>query len=336
MWRRRRSGQRHDGGVDLRTAGARQGHAAAQVGDAGPVRRVLRRARGGVLRGRGPRRDAEAGRPRHHAGAGRRERTGRVRDRLAACTARRARPGRRPRQHRSGLRQERHDRGDLEGQQHHGRRRDEGQEGRRLVLRQRERALRGARQERDRSEVEGRRHDRQPAVRHEPVPEQGRRRRRGDDLQRARAGARDQEPGHGRALHARRPERDLDGGRRHGDARGRDLHAGRVDRGRGEPGHRQAVPEGELQGLGVLPRQPGRVPAARARQRPDARRGAPALAAERDQRADLARARGRCRRHGRGGVHAHRRHRQAVRRDQGRRRRATPIAPTSPRRPSRS
>ena len=94
--------------------------------------------------------------------------------------------------------------------------------------------------------------------------------------------------------------------------------AGRVDRRRGEPGHRQAVPEGELQGLGVLPRQPGRVPAARARQRPDARRGTPALAAERDQRADLAGARSRCRRHGRGGVHAHGRHREAVRRDQGR------------------
>ena len=43
-----------------------------------------------------------------------------------------------------------------------------------------------------------------------------------------------------------------------------------------------------LQGLGLLPRQLRRLPAERARQRPDARRGAPALAAERDQRADLA------------------------------------------------
>ena len=146
---------------------------------------------------------------------------------------------------------------------------------------------------------EGRRHDRQPAVRHEPLPQQRRRRGRGDDLQRARAGARDREPGDGRALHARRPERDLDGGRRHGDARGRHLRPGRVDRRRGQPGHRQAVPEGELQGLGLLPRQPGRVPAARARQRPDARRGPPALAAERDQRADVAE-RDRHRRDGRG------------------------------------
>ena len=32
-------------------------------------------------------------------------------------------------------------------------------------------------------------------------------RRRGDDVQRARAGARGEEPGHGRALHPRRPER---------------------------------------------------------------------------------------------------------------------------------
>ena len=65
---------------------------------------------------------------------------------------------------------------------------------------------------------------------------------------------------------------------------------------RGEPGHRDAVPEGELPGLGVLPRQLRRVPAERARQRPDARRGPSALAAERDQRADLAE-RGRDRRH---------------------------------------
>ena len=91
-----------------------------------------------------------------------------------------------------------------------------------------------------------------------------------------------------------------------------------MDRRRGEPGHRPAVPEGELQGLGVLPRQPGRVPAARARQRSDAGRGTPALAAERDQRPDLARARRRCRRDGRSRVQAHCRHRQAVRGDQGR------------------
>ena len=57
----------------------------------------------------------------------------------------------------------------------------------------------------------------------------------------------------------------------HIDARGRHLRPGQVDRRQGQPGHRQAVPEGELQGLGLLPRQPGPVPAVRARQRPDAR-----------------------------------------------------------------
>ena len=82
----------------------------------------------------------------------------------------------------------------------------------------------------------------------------GRRRRR-DDLQRARPGARSREPRHRRALHARRSERDLDGRRRHRHARRRHLHAGRVDRRRGEPGHRPALPEGELPRLDLLPRQ---------------------------------------------------------------------------------
>ncbi len=45
----------------------------------------------------------------------------------------------------------------------------------------------------------------------------------------------------------------------------------RLDRGRQEPGHRDALPEGELPGLDLLPRQPGRVPPDRARQRADAR-----------------------------------------------------------------
>ena len=95
-------------------------------------------------------------------------------------------------------------------------------------------------------------------------------------------------PDTGRALPARRAERDQDVRRRHRRARGRRLRQGGLARRRGEPGHRQAVPEGVLPGLGVLPRRLRGVPADRARQRPDARRGAPALAAERDQRADLA------------------------------------------------
>ena len=45
--------------------------------------------------------------------------------------------------------------------------------------------------------------DRRAAVRHEPLPEPRGGRGRRDDLQRARAGARGREPGHGRAVHAR-------------------------------------------------------------------------------------------------------------------------------------
>ena len=59
------------------------------------------------------------------------------------------------------------------------------------------------------------------------------------------------------------------------------------------------------------------------------------LAAERDQRADVAERDGH-RRDGRGRLPADRRHREAVRRDQGRRVERRPTAPTSPRPPSRS
>ena len=48
-----------------------------------------------------------------------------------------------------------------------------------------------------------RRDDRQPAVRHGPLPAAQDRRRRGDDLQRAGAGARDEEPDDRQALQAR-------------------------------------------------------------------------------------------------------------------------------------
>jgi hypothetical protein len=63
-----------------------------------------------------------------------------------------------------------------------------GKKGRRLAWRQRAQALRRAEQERHRPAV--RRRGGRAAVRHEPVPEPGGRRRRGDDLQRACAGAR--------------------------------------------------------------------------------------------------------------------------------------------------
>ena len=61
-----------------------------------------------------------------------------------------------------------------------------------------------------------------------------------------------------------------------------------------------------FKGWTLLPRQPGRVPPARPGQRPHPRRGSSALAAERDQRADLAGARRRDRRHAGGCVPAHR------------------------------
>ena len=47
---------------------------AAEMGDAGAVRRLLRRQGQGLLQGRRPRRDDQAGRPRHRPGAGDRRR----------------------------------------------------------------------------------------------------------------------------------------------------------------------------------------------------------------------------------------------------------------------
>ena len=63
-------------------------------------------------------------------------------------------------------------------------------------------------------------------LRHERLPRRRHRRRPGDDLQRVRAGARDQEPRDRRALHARRPQRHQLERRRHRDAPGR--HLGRL------------------------------------------------------------------------------------------------------------
>ncbi len=72
------------------------------------------------------------------------------------------------------------------------------------------------------------------------VPPEPGRRCRGDDVQRARAGARDEEPEDREALQAHRPQRHHDGEGRHGDARGRHLRQRRLDQGREEPGHREA------------------------------------------------------------------------------------------------
>ena len=215
------------GGHGRRRAGrAPAGHPPAEVGDAGAVRGLLRRARPGLLRGRGHRPHDQARRPRHRPRAGRARRAGRVRAQLARQHARDTRPGRRDRQHRAGVRPLGHDRGDvgrLRPRRHH---RARGQEGRRVARRQRAQALRRPHEERDRSRL--RRRDRRAAVRHEPLPQPGGRRGRGDDVQRARPGAGAGEPGHGRALHARRPERLPHVRPGHGRARGRRLRARRT------------------------------------------------------------------------------------------------------------
>ena len=85
------------------------------------------------------------------------------------------------------------------------------------------------------------------------------RRRRGHDLQRARAGARDEEPGHRQlyTLDELNVIKMADLGT--GTLEDGIFVARGLDRDEDEPGHRDAVPEGELQGLGLLPRQPGRV-----------------------------------------------------------------------------
>ena len=87
----------------------------------------------------------------------------------------------------------------------------------------------GARQERD-GPGQGR-DPRAAAVRHGRVPEARARRCLGHDLQRARPGARDEEPGHGQALHDEGPERLQVLGSRDRDAPGRDLRARRLDQG---------------------------------------------------------------------------------------------------------
>ena len=96
---------RQRGGDPRRGRGARgrQGDAAAQMGHAGAVRRLLRRQGQGLLQGRGPRRDDQAGRPGRRARAGARRRRRRRRRRLDAGGARRAREGRADGQHRPAV-----------------------------------------------------------------------------------------------------------------------------------------------------------------------------------------------------------------------------------------
>ena len=99
-------------------SGADEGHRAAEVGHAGPVRRLLRGPGERLLQaGRVGREDQGRG-PRHRPRAGRARRAGGVRGRLAAEPLLQPRAGQRPRQHRAGLRPQRHDRGGVEERRH--------------------------------------------------------------------------------------------------------------------------------------------------------------------------------------------------------------------------
>ena len=84
------------------------------------------------------------------------------------------REGRRARLGRAGLRPQRHDGAHVEVERDQHDQEDGGQDGRRLVLREPAGAVRGAEEERHRPEQLEGRHDLQPAVRHERVPQQAR------------------------------------------------------------------------------------------------------------------------------------------------------------------
>ena len=60
-------------------------------------------------------------------------------------------------------------------------------------------------------------------------------------------------PATGQALHHVRPEGLQDVRCRHRHAPGRDLHEGQLDQEPGQPGHRDQVPDRDVQGLGLLP-----------------------------------------------------------------------------------
>ena len=206
--RRHRPSRRPSAPAEL---GGRAGRPApAPVGAAGPVRRLLRRGRPGLLRGRGPRRHALAA-----ARTSLRSTVGSAPDGPEftigwvpkVLEAREARL--RPRDiaqifQRSGTLSV-----PWKDSEHHEPARLRGQEGRRLGLRQRVRGHR--RRSRtgpgsssgDPTTTEG-----HPELRHGRAALEPRDRcRRGDDLQRVRPGPRGEEPGDRRAVQARRPQR---------------------------------------------------------------------------------------------------------------------------------
>ena len=112
-------------------------------------------------------------------------------------------------------------------------------------------------------------------------------------------------PETGKLYTAERPERLQDVGARHRHAPGRPLRQGRLDQGSGQPGDGGQVPDGDVQGLGVLPRQREGVRQHGRQAGHGAPEGAPGLADERGQRPDLAE-QARHRRHGSRPVQARR------------------------------
>ena len=195
---------------------------------------------------------------------------GRLRHRLGAQGAGLARAGREDHRHRPDLPAVGHAAGLVEGLGADLGREPGRQEGRQLGLRQRVRAVRRAAEGRRRPEVRG--HPRPAAVRHGGVAEQADRRGAGDDLQRVRAGARAEEPGHRGAVPADRPQRHRleQGRRRHAPGRHLGQHRQAEER-HGLPGHRGQAAQGRHRRLGLLPRQLPAVRRHRAQERPDAR-----------------------------------------------------------------
>ena len=231
--RRRHGGAGHDAPRAAAPAGrvrhARPGEAAAAVVHPGAVRRLLRRRRPGLLRRPVPRRRDHRGRRRHRAAAGARRRRGRLRHRLGAQGAADPR-GRAPTSSTSPR-----------------------SSSARARCRCRSRTPASPRRPTSPARTIGNwgfgneyeifaalgQAGLDPATDVELVQQQfdmvglldGRhRRRRGDDVQRVRPGARGREPRHRRAVHARRLQRRLLRGRRRRHAAGRDLGRRRAAR----------------------------------------------------------------------------------------------------------
>ena len=203
-------------------AGRRQGHAPAQMGHPGAVRRLLRRRRQGLLQGRRARRHDQPGRPGHRAGAGDRRRRRRRHHRLDALGAGVARKGRAARQHRPAV-QALRPRDHLPGRHRHQEAgRPQGQDHRRLVLRQRVSVpvVDVEAQHQDRR-LARQRQDAQAGLQRRSAAAEAGRLHLDHDLQRVLAG-------HRRRLQARAARRLQVRGRRRRDAGGRALRRWRA------------------------------------------------------------------------------------------------------------